>query len=134
MNEIKKPAKRFNTNKPRYSLIRLNCFDSLARVLQYGRDKYSEFRSKIDGKTVRGSDIPKQEILDTNLWIRTYDARSNWDNGLVLSEVLDSLMRHVGQMQEGEWLDVESGLPHIGHIQANAMFLGSKNIINDLTK
>lgn len=132
MDTIKRRAKRFNTNKPRYSLIRLSCFDSLANVLQYGRDKYSEFKSKIDGDTARGSDIPKEEILDTSLWVRTYDARSNWDNGLLLSEVLDSLMRHIGRVQDGEWLDQESGLPHIGHIQANAMFLGSKNIVNDL--
>jgi len=128
---MSRTARRFNTNKPRYSLIRLNCFDSLAKVLQHGRDKYSDFKSKLDGKIRRGMDIDQSE-LDLGIHRRVYDARDNWDNGMIFSEVLDSMMRHVGQLQEGEWLDKESGLPHIGHIQANAMFLGSKNIINDI--
>lgn len=59
-------------------------------------------------------------------------ARDNWRKGLPVSEILDSMMRHICKLQQGEWLDDESGLPHIGHIQANALFLGSTNNTNDL--
>lgn len=109
-------ARRYNSGKPMYSLIKLSALEPLAHVLEYGRDKYSDF-TEVDGVEVR-----------------VYDARDNWDNGLVLSEVIDSMMRHIASIQDGEWIDEESKLAHIGHIQANAMFLGSKNIVNDLTK
>lgn len=51
-----------------------------------------------------------------------YD-RNNWKKGLPISEILDSLLRHVTSLLEGELIDKESGLPHHGHIGANAMFL-----------
>ena len=60
--------------------------------------------------------------------------RNNWQLGGPASEILDSLLRHVACLQKGEWLDSESGLPHVGHIQCNAMMLGNKNNTNDLTK
>lgn len=48
--------------------------------------------------------------------------RNNWRKGLVASEILDSLLRHVNQLVKGETHDQESGLPHIDHIGANWMF------------
>lgn len=107
-----KEAKRYNSDKPKVSLIRISALEPMARVLEFGRQKYSEFDQ------------------EGNM---TYDARNNWDNGLVLSEVLDSMMRHIGDIQDGKFLDDDSGLPIIGHIQANAMFLGSKNLIDDIS-
>lgn len=59
-------------------------------------------------------------------------ARDNWKKGMPISKILDSLLRHIGQLQAGEWFDQESGLPHIGHIQANALFLGNKNNFVDI--
>lgn len=34
-----------------------------------------------------------------------------------------ALLRHVVEWQKGEWLDPESGHPHIAHVVCNALFL-----------
>lgn len=54
-------------------------------------------------------------------------SRDNWKKGLPQNQILDSLLRHLGALLSGEQLDLESGISHIGHIQANALFLGNKN-------
>jgi hypothetical protein len=37
-------------------------------------------------------------------------------------EILESSMRHLTALLDGEEVDQESGLPHTGHIQCNMMF------------
>lgn len=59
-------------------------------------------------------------------------SRNNWRKGMPITEILDSLLRHIAKLQLGERIDAESGLTHIGHIQCNAMFLGNINNIDDL--
>jgi hypothetical protein len=49
-------------------------------------------------------------------------APENWKKGLDNKAVLESLMRHLVKLMDGEKYDQESGLQHIGHIMANAMF------------
>jgi hypothetical protein len=58
-------------------------------------------------------------------------SRDNWRKGMPTEQLLDSLMRHISALQRGELVDPESGISHIGHIQANAMFLGNKNNSHD---
>lgn len=48
----------------------------------------------------------------------------NWKKGLPITEVCESMLRHIFAYLGGEDIDPESGLPHIAHIQDNAMFLG----------
>lgn len=47
----------------------------------------------------------------------------NWQKGLSIIEICESLLRHTFAFMNGEDLDPESNLSHIGHIQCNAMFL-----------
>lgn len=49
-------------------------------------------------------------------------SRDNWKLGQDPKKVLESLQRHVAALMDGETNDSESGLPHIGHVMANAMF------------
>jgi hypothetical protein len=48
--------------------------------------------------------------------------KSNWKIGLDRTEILESLSRHLFSLMDGEEIDAESGLSHIGHIMSNAMF------------
>jgi hypothetical protein len=47
----------------------------------------------------------------------------NWQKGLSIVEICESLKRHLDSFMEGEDLDKESFLSNVGHIQCNAMFL-----------
>lgn len=47
----------------------------------------------------------------------------NWQKGLSIREICESLKRHLDKFMEGEDFDEDSKLSHIGHIQCNALFL-----------
>lgn len=65
-------------------------------------------------------------------------SKDNWKKGMPMSEVVESLLRHVYALLRGEMIDTESLLRHIGHIQCNALFLSyiekHKPEFNDLIK
>lgn len=50
-------------------------------------------------------------------------ARKNYQKGLPLTQIYDSMRRHQLAWLNGEDLDPESGLPHVDHIVVNALFL-----------
>ncbi len=51
----------------------------------------------------------------------------NWKEGLENKDVLDCLMRHLLALYNGELIDEESGVPHIGLLMCNAMFFSYFN-------
>ena len=46
----------------------------------------------------------------------------NWKQGLDLREILESMQRHLAALMDGEEIDSESKISHMGHIQCNALF------------
>lgn len=46
----------------------------------------------------------------------------NWMKSMPTREILESMQRHLAALMDGEEYDSKSGLDHMGHIQANAMF------------
>lgn len=96
-------AMRYNNGKPRMDLIPLDLLVGLARVLEYGENKYP-----------------------------TDDGSQNWRMGAPVQEQIASLLRHLApimsfmQQPHPDWntlLDEESGLPHIDHILFNCISL-----------
>lgn len=46
----------------------------------------------------------------------------NWMKPMDLTEILESMQRHLAALMDGEIFDAESGISHMGHLQCNAMF------------
>lgn len=49
-------------------------------------------------------------------------ARDNWKKGLPLEATLDSLLRHLTKLLDGETIDEESGCHHLDLLATNALF------------
>jgi hypothetical protein len=82
-------------------------------------DRYNEGKCKwslVDFKSLE----PMVKVLEYGT--EKY-SRDNWKKGLPVTEICESLMRHLYAFLDGENIDPESGMSHIGHIQCNAMFL-----------
>lgn len=62
--------------------------------------------------------LPLVSVLE--FWAKKY-ARNNWKKEMNMDQLMDSLLRHVAALQN-EPYDRESGIHHIWHILANAMF------------
>ena len=50
-------------------------------------------------------------------------AKWNWTKGMPVTQVSESLLRHMFAFLSGEDKDPESGIDHLGHVMCNAMFL-----------
>lgn len=49
-------------------------------------------------------------------------APNNWKKGLNRDEILESIQRHLVELNSDQELDEESKLHHMGHVMCNAMF------------
>ena len=47
----------------------------------------------------------------------------NWTKGMPVTEVSESLLRHMFAYLDGEDTDPESGIEHLGNVMCNVMFL-----------
>jgi hypothetical protein len=50
-------------------------------------------------------------------------SRNNWKKGMPVTQVSESLMRHLFAYLRGEDVDPESGCRHLSHVMCNVMFL-----------
>lgn len=83
------------------------------KALRYNKDKRKW--SLVDYKSLE----PMIEVLEFG--VLKY-SKNNWKKGLNKEEILESIMRHLSALMDGESNDSESGVSHMGHIMCNAMF------------
>lgn len=72
-------------------------------------------------------DLLPVDALERCAQVFTFGAKKygdrNWERGMKWSRVLGSLERHLQEIKKGNDFDKESGLLHIDHVTANALFL-----------
>lgn len=97
------------------------------QALRYNQGKVEW--SLVDFKSLE----PMVRVLEYG--VKKY-ARNNWKKGMPATQIIESMLRHTYKLLEGELVDPESGIEHIGHIQCNALFLSyvlsEKPEFNDL--
>lgn len=90
-------------------------------------------------------DKPRMDLLDAQALeglaaVLTFGAKKyaahNWRSGINNSRLVAALLRHTFAILRGEYIDPESGLPHIDHVGCCWMFLSwnfkNKPELNDL--
>lgn len=58
-------------------------------------------------------------------------SRDNWKKGLNKDKLLDSLLRHVKDLNDGKLYDDDTGVHSVGGIQVNAMFYAYQFVETD---
>lgn len=86
-------AKKFDTGKPPMNLLDRVALEETAKVLAFGAEKYGEDNWRDDGQYSLGTKRP-----------------------------LAAALRHIYAYLDGEELDPESGLSHLGHAMCSVMF------------
>ena len=88
--------------------------DEEEQALRYNKGKLQW--SLIDWKSLEGL----VKVLE--MGAKKYD-RHNWKKGMPVTQVSESLLRHMFSFLNGEDTDPESRLSHLSHVMCNAMFL-----------
>lgn len=72
-------------------------------------------------------DLVPPAALEGLVRILTYGAQKyapyNWMKVRPIERYYAALMRHLEAVRKGEWLDPESGHPHMDHVMCNVVFL-----------
>lgn len=110
---------RFNNGKLKWHLVHFKSLHPMIQVLMYGAHKYSIFKNK-RGNIVYGKDVTPEYAAKHLTLIES--GADNWKKGLDLKEILNSNIRHITAILDGEEIDPETGQPHIGHAMCNNMF------------
>jgi hypothetical protein len=88
---------------------------------------------KFDGDKIRyeliAPEAQKELARVLTFGAKKYDDH-NWRKGFAWSRLDGSLERHLQAWRQGEEIDPESGLPHLGHAYACLMMLLSHTITN----
>lgn len=93
---------------------KLQGFSTQGQALRYNQGKVQW--ALVDYKSIE----PMVRVLEYGC--QKY-SKNNWKKGMPASQIIESMLRHTYKLLEGELVDPESGIEHVGHIQCNAMFL-----------
>ena len=127
-------ARRYNQNKRKWSLLHFPAIEELIKILEFGAFKYTIFINKDQVKAKEQGEITganliayhgsiEQAVLVANKHYHVISTgRDNWKKGLPPEEILESGMRHIVSLMEGEIMDEESKLHHAAHAMCNMMF------------
>ena len=88
--------------------------DNFKQALRYNEGKLQW--SMIDYKSLEGM------VRVLEMGARKY-SKDNWKLGMPVTQVCESLMRHLFAYMSGEDKDPESGENHMAHVLVNAMFI-----------
>lgn len=116
-------------------------------LIKEAKRKEEEEKKQTQQGTKFDQDKPRMDLLDPSFTIgvakvltfgaNKYEA-NNWRKGIQFSRLISAIHRHLAAIQQGEFIDPESGEPHVYHIGGNVMFLGwmmeNKPELNDLPK
>jgi len=124
---------RYNEGKLQWSLMHWKSLEPMIQVLMYGAHKYSIFEDD-KGNKIKGNEV---SVVDSKQLKLISSGRDNWKKGFPETELWDSFLRHTAAILDGEELDPESGLSHIGHQFCNLMFISyaqakKKNVSNEI--
>lgn len=84
------------------------------------------------------NDKPRMDLIDPDAItglasVLTFGAKKyaahNWRDGINNSRLIAAMLRHLFAIMRGQYIDPESGLPHIDHVGCCWMFL-SNNMKN----
>lgn len=72
-------------------------------------------------------DLLDPDFLEGTAQVLTFGARkyeaSNWRKGINTSRLIAAAYRHLGEVNKGNDIDPESGIPHVYHLACNIQFL-----------
>ena len=88
--------------------------DNAKQALRYNEGKLQW--SMIDFKSLEGM------VRVLEMGAKKY-SKDNWKLGMPVTQVCESLMRHLFAYMSGEDTDPESGESHMSHVLVNAMFV-----------
>jgi hypothetical protein len=107
------PANPTNPTSP-VDLFEEGLKDNAKQALRYNEGKLQW--SMIDFKSLEGM------VRVLEMGAKKY-SKDNWKLGMPVTQVCESLMRHLFAYMSGEDTDPESGESHMSHVLVNAMFV-----------
>ena len=96
--------------------------------------KFDGYNSKDGVSKKLQYELMPQEALEGVVKILTFGAQKyapyNWKKVRPIYRYYGALLRHLEAVRRGEWVDQESGLPHLDHAMCNVVFL--REILKDM--
>lgn len=106
-----KRARRYNSGKPRYSLLPTRPLAHLVEVYTKGAHKYTIYQDE-DGNLISGKDISLEDAAKLSV---VDDGADNWRKGQPWTKSMESVKRHIVAWELGEDIDEDLGTLHLAN-------------------